>query len=158
MNVLEGRLVSILDEYRRRDRLRTLESIGSPQGRLVTIGEEGLLNFSSNDYLGLSAHPALGEAARDATRQYGVGSGASALLSGRSEVHEELERRLAKFLRRDRALLYSSGYLANLGVVGALVHPKPLYRCGRQRRSRSPARERRPALGRHAGWAGDSRR
>ena len=122
MNALEGRLASILDEYRRGDRLRTLESIESPQGRRIAIGGQRLLNFSSNDYLGLSAHPSLGEAARDASRRYGVGSGASALLSGRSEVHVELERRLAKFLQRDRALLFSSGYLANLGVIGGLVH------------------------------------
>ena len=122
MNALEGRLTSILDEYRDNDRLRTLESIESPQGRCITIGDQQLLNFSSNDYLGLSAHPALAEAVRESTRRYGVGSGASALLSGRSEVHEELERRLAKFLRRDRALLFSSGYLANLGVIGGLVH------------------------------------
>lgn len=121
MQTFEQHLQAIVDKHRSTNRLRTLEPLDSAQGRQITIGDRQLLNFSSNDYLGLSAHPAVLSAARAATRRYGVGSGASALLSGRSRVHMELERRLAQFLRRDRALLYSSGYLANLGVIGALV-------------------------------------
>jgi 8-amino-7-oxononanoate synthase len=122
MRTFDERLATVLDDYRRKDRLRTLEPINSAQGRHITIGDDRLLNFSSNDYLGLSAHPDLCAAARASARRYGVGSGASALLSGRSLVHAELEQRLAEFLHRDRALLFSSGYLANLGVISALVH------------------------------------
>lgn len=121
-SALDERLVTVLDNYRLNDRLRTLEPIESAQGRHIVIGTQRLLNFSSNDYLGLSAHPNLRTAARAAIGKYGVGSGASALLSGRSRVHAELEQRLAHFMQRDRALLFSSGYLANLGVISALVH------------------------------------
>ena len=121
MNALDRRLTAILAEHRAGNRPRTLETATSAPGRLITIGDQSLLNFSSNDYLGLSAHPDLREAACEGARRYGVGSGGSALLSGRSTIHTELERRLARFLQRDRALLYSSGYLANLGVIGALV-------------------------------------
>jgi len=118
----DERLRSALNEYRRNDRLRTLEPVESAQGRYISIGQERLLNFSSNDYLGLSAHPELRKAVQASVEKYGVGSGASALLSGRSCVHAELEQQLAQFMQRDRALLFSSGYLANIGVLSALVH------------------------------------
>lgn len=122
MNALNKRLDGILMRQHRDGRLRSLEPLASAQGPSVTIEGRRLLNFCSNDYLGLSGHPALRAAAGDAMRHYGVGSGASALLSGRSALHAELENRLAAFLRRDRALLFSSGYLANLGVIAALVN------------------------------------
>ncbi len=122
MSAFDERLEKKLDNYRRTDRLRTLEPIQSAQGRHITIAQQQLINFSSNDYLGLSAHPAVRDAAQQAIARYGVGSGGSALLSGRSQVHEELEQKLAEYLQRDRALLFSSGYLANLGVISGLVH------------------------------------
>jgi len=122
MSAFDERLAAALDEHRRMNRLRTLEPIESAQGRHISINHQRLLNFSSNDYLGLSAHPALRDTAREALARYGVGSGASALLSGRCQVHADLEQRLAGYLQRDRALLFSSGYLANLGVISALVH------------------------------------
>ena len=121
MSALDHRLSSILTARKRSNRLRTLEANETSQGRQITIGTQRFVNFVSNDYLGLSAHPNLRDAARDAASKYGVGSGASALLSGRSCVHEELEKRLAKYLQRDSALLFSSGYMANLGVIAALV-------------------------------------
>jgi len=122
MNPLESRLTEILDRSKRDNRYRTLEAITSPQGSEISIGGARCLNFSSNDYLGLSNHPVVRAAAAATASSHGVGSGASALLSGRSSVHAELERAIAQFLRRDAALLYSSGYLANLGVIGTLVH------------------------------------
>ena len=121
MNALQQRLSSILEESIRNNRLRTLDALETAQGREIIVNNQTFINFSSNVYLGLSAHRSLGEAAITAARQHGVGSGASALLSGRSTVHAELEKRLATFLRRDRALLFSSGYMANLGVINALV-------------------------------------
>lgn len=121
MSELERQLSSILDKHQNSRALRTLETLDSGQGREIIIADRPLLNFSSNDYLGLSGHPNLLVAAQEAAARYGVGSGASALLSGRSRAHVELETQLATFLGRERALLYSSGYLANLGVIGALV-------------------------------------
>ena len=123
-SAFDERLESILDNYRRNHRLRTLEPLETSQGRHIAIGQEQLINFSSNDYLGLSAHPEVCAASRKAIERYGVGSGASALLSGRSRVHAELEQRVAHLMRRDRALLFSSGYLANIGVICALVQRK----------------------------------
>jgi 8-amino-7-oxononanoate synthase len=122
MSALEQRITSIIEETKRNNRHRTLESTTSGQGRLITVNDSEYLNFTSNDYLGLSSHPNLAEAAYAAALTHGVGSGASALLSGRSSVHEALEQRLASFMKRERALLFSSGYLANLGVASALIN------------------------------------
>jgi 8-amino-7-oxononanoate synthase len=77
--------------------------------------------FCSNDYLGLAAHPELIEAARAGAARYGVGAGASHLILGHSTAHHELEQRLAAFTSLPRALLFSTGYLANIGVVTALL-------------------------------------
>ncbi|MFT4560726.1 MAG: 8-amino-7-oxononanoate synthase [Gammaproteobacteria bacterium] len=122
MSALERRITSIIEETKKTNRHRSLESSTNGQGRLITINGAEYLNFISNDYLGLSSHPTLRSAAVAAVEQHGVGSGASALLSGRSSVHEALERRLALFMRRERALLFSSGYLANLGVASAIIN------------------------------------
>lgn len=102
-------------------RLRTLEALSSPQGTAIEVAGERLVNFCSNDYLGLANHPRVREALKRAADAYGVGAGASALLSGRSVVHSELECALAAAVGRERALLFSSGYLANLGMLSALV-------------------------------------
>lgn len=101
--------------YRRR---RVLEG---PQGAEVIIDGRRRLNFSSNDYLGLAAHPALAEAARHALDTYGTGSGAAHLVTGHTHAHHALEEELAEFVQRPRALLFSSGYLANLGMATALA-------------------------------------
>jgi 8-amino-7-oxononanoate synthase len=121
VTTLEQRITAILNESQQSNQMRSLETVQTPQGRVVRIGSSEFLNFCSNDYLGLSAHPQLSAAAAAAAKHYGVGSGASALLSGRSTLHEELENKLAKFMQRDRALLFSSGYLANIGAIGTLV-------------------------------------
>ena len=99
-------------------RRRTVDAIDGPT---LHQGGRSLLAFCSNDYLGLSQHPALIEAAQQAARQYGVGAGASALVSGHSAVHEALEHELAEFVGLPRALYFGSGYLANVGLVPALV-------------------------------------
>jgi 8-amino-7-oxononanoate synthase len=87
----------------------------------VRTGDKNLLNFSSNDYLGLAAHPELVAALREAAIENGVGSGASALVTGFREQHHLLEKELAEFLQREKVLLCSSGYLANLGVATSLA-------------------------------------
>lgn len=90
-------------------------------GAEVTIGGRRLVNFSSNDYLGLANDARLSEAMAAAARQYGAGSGASALISGYGPLHQELEAGLARFLGREAALLFPSGYHANLAVLTALA-------------------------------------
>jgi 8-amino-7-oxononanoate synthase len=81
----------------------------------------GLVNFCSNDYLGLAKHPAVVKAFQDAAAKYGVGSGASHLVTGHGPEHEALEVALAEFTGREKALVYSTGYMANMGVIGALA-------------------------------------
>lgn len=100
-------------------RLRRL--LEGPQGPEVTLDGRRCLNFSSNDYLGLAAHPALKDAARRGLERYGVGSGAAHLVTGHSTAHHALEEELAAFTGRPRALLFSSGYMANLGIASALI-------------------------------------
>jgi len=107
-----------LDAEGLRRRRRVLES---PQGaRIVADGQE-YLSFCSNDYLGLASHPALIGAAQAAAARYGVGAGASHLVSGHCALHHELETSLAAFTGRPAALLFSTGYMANLGIVTVLA-------------------------------------
>lgn len=90
------------------------------------VGAGGLLNFCSNDYLGLANHPEVVRAFTDAAHRYGVGSGASHLVTGHGPEHEALEAELAAFCGRERALVYSTGYMANLGAIGALADQNAL--------------------------------
>jgi len=101
--------------YRRR---RTLQS---PQTPDMTVDGRSYLGFCSNDYLGLANHPQLIDAAQQATAAFGTGSGASHLVCGHSSEHHALEEELAAFTGRERALVFSSGYMANLGTINALV-------------------------------------
>ena len=121
MDSLATVLTARLAEIQEAGRYRRLEALLTPQGTDIRIAGRGYLNFSSNDYLGMANHPELRRAMLEGVKRYGVGSGAAALLSGRSTAHVDLERALAAYMHRDRALLFSSGYLANLGLVGALV-------------------------------------
>ncbi|HRW38521.1 MAG: 8-amino-7-oxononanoate synthase [Acidimicrobiales bacterium] len=117
---LHGRLAAIRDEGRWRAH-RELDSLG-PRGHLV--GPDGertpVVNFASNDYLGLSAHPALAAAAHEAIDRWGTGAGASRLVTGDRPVHEELEAALAGWKGTERAVLFPTGFAANLGVLSTL--------------------------------------
>ena len=109
-------------ESRQQDNLyRQRLTLDTAQGPLVQLQGREYLNFSSNDYLGLANHPDVISAFQSAAQQYGVGAGASHLVVGHQQVHEELECALASFVGRERALLFSSGYMANLGVFKALL-------------------------------------
>ena len=101
--------------YRQRPLLQT------PQGVEVQVDGERLLSFCSNDYLGLANDPRINEAFVEGVRQWGTGGGASHLVTGHSGAHHALEEALAEFTGRPRALLLSSGYMANMGTVTALV-------------------------------------
>jgi len=115
---------SLADDLAARDAQGLLRSRrvvdGMQQPRLRVEGRE-LLSFCSNDYLGLASHPELIAALQRSAGEAGVGSGASHLISGHHRLHHELESALAGFVGLPAALLFSTGYMANLGVVGALV-------------------------------------
>ena len=114
-------LADELSELSEQGLRRTRRVLESPQGARVTVDGREYVAFCSNDYLGLAAHPELIEAARQGAARYGVGAGASHLILGHSAAHHALEERLAAFAGLPRALLFSSGYLANIGVVTALT-------------------------------------
>ena len=91
-----------------------------PTGRALTMADgRELVDFSSNDYLGLARHPALAAAMAKCAARTGAGSGASHLITGHGAEHDRLEEELAAFTRRERALLFSTGYMANLAVMTA---------------------------------------
>ena len=113
-------IASELAELRARSLLRSLREMDSPQQPTVELAGKKLINFSSNDYLGLATEPALREAAKAAIDQYGVGAGASRLVCGTLSPHVRLEEKLAEFKRTEAALTFSSGYATALGTLGAL--------------------------------------
>jgi len=120
MNPLHG-LRADLDLRKAQGLYRSRRVIDGPQGVLVHCDGRELLSFCSNDYLGLASDPRLAEAMREGTRRYGVGSGAAHLISGHSAAHHALEDELAALLGARRALLFSTGYMANVGVLSALL-------------------------------------
>ena len=105
----------------RQSLLRKLRTIEQVDGARIVIDGKPLLNFASNDYLGLAQHPALTESLVRAAGQWGVGAGAAHLLGGHRDEHAELERKLANWTGRESALLFSTGYMANLGAIQALL-------------------------------------
>src|SRR5688500_3352996 len=104
-----------------RDLLRELPAPVDPQSPMVLRDGRTLVNFASNDYLGLAADPRLITAGAEACRTAGVGRGSSPLICGRSTYHEQLEQRLAEFEGTEAALLFPSGFAANAGIIPALV-------------------------------------
>jgi 8-amino-7-oxononanoate synthase len=110
-----------LEELARDGLLRTRRILDSPQGPVVREGETDLGNFASNDYLGLANHPRIREAAAAAIERFGFGAGASPIVVGHSRLHEEAEAAFAHFAGAPRALLFPSGYAANLGILTALA-------------------------------------
>jgi 8-amino-7-oxononanoate synthase len=116
--------VSIQDELKeiRNARLyRRLRRVENDQGPTLVIDGREVINFSSNNYLGIANHPALAEAAKKAIDRYGCGSGASRLISGNMTLHEELENRLAEFKGTEAALVFNSGFQANTGILSTLA-------------------------------------
>ena len=114
-------LAPALAERRSQSLYRQRRIVDGPQGTVLHIDGREILNFCSNDYLGLANHPDVINAFKQGANQYGVGSGASHLINGHSRAHHALEEELADFVGRPRALLFSSGYMANLGVISALT-------------------------------------
>ena len=110
-----------LQRLRAQHLYRTRRVLDSPQGVEVRVGSEILLSFCSNDYLGLANDARVVGALQSGAQRYGAGSGASHLVTGHSVAHHALEEELATFVGAERALLFSTGYMANLGVASALL-------------------------------------
>ena len=112
----------VLDDLRDRGLYRRLRMVSGPQGPRVLLDGHPVLLLCSNNYLGLADHPRVREAAADAAMRWGVGSGASRLVSGNMTVHRRLEEQLADFKGSSACVLFGSGYLANAGVISTLAH------------------------------------
>jgi 8-amino-7-oxononanoate synthase len=121
MSIFERHWQQGIQERTTEKLLRSHRLLESPQQINPIVDGRTLLSFCSNDYLGLANHPELKLAAKDAIDKSGVGSGASHLVIGHHCQHEALECELAEFTGRDKALVFSSGYLANLALVSSLV-------------------------------------
>jgi len=112
--------LALLDRQHRR---RVPRVVGGAQGARIVLDGREVVSFSSNDYLGLAAHPALAAAAHQAIDRFGVGAGASRLIVGNASVHEELERAAAGLLGTEATRLFNSGFAANTGLLPALAGP-----------------------------------
>ncbi len=110
-----------LDNLLQKNLVRQLVSRSSAQGARVTIGGQRYINFSSNDYLGLSHHPLVVASVKAALDTYGFGSGASRLLAGGTVLHEKLEAEIADFKGTEDARVFNSGYAANIGMIPAIA-------------------------------------
>ena len=115
--ILQAQLDQRHEQFLYRQRL----NVASGCGTVLQVEGRSLLNFCSNDYLGLAGHPDIAVALKVGVDTYGTGSGASHLISGHSVAHQQLEEQLAEFIGRPRAILFSTGYMANMGVLNALV-------------------------------------
>jgi len=118
---MDAYLRSLLQKRQQAALYRTRQIHTSPQTPTLLIKGQSYLAFCSNNYLGLANHPRLKKALQQGTEQYGVGSGASHLMMGHTLAHHDLEKELAAYTGRASALLFSTGYMANLGIVSALV-------------------------------------
>ena len=121
MTAVFSQLPGNLDAIAEQGLYRSRRVIASPQGINLEIDGRHIVNFCSNDYLGLANHPDVVNAFKTAVDHYGVGSGSAHLICGHSAAHHALEEELAAFTGRDRALLFSTGYMANIGVISALL-------------------------------------
>ncbi|NQT32405.1 MAG: 8-amino-7-oxononanoate synthase [Candidatus Omnitrophica bacterium] len=116
---MERRIEKFLAERKSEDLFRSLTRVSGHNRGKITVGEKEYINFSSNDYLGLASHPRLRDAAAKALDS-GVGSSASRLMTGSTSHHHLLEKKTAEFKNKEAALVFNSGYQANVGVISAL--------------------------------------
>jgi 8-amino-7-oxononanoate synthase len=118
---MDSLLLQNLEKRKQNNLYRTRITVDCGCSENLSVKGRSLHNFCSNDYLGLADNQTIANAFKQGIETYGVGSGASHLISGHSKAHHELEEQLAEFTGRPKALLFSSGYMANMGVIGALV-------------------------------------
>ena len=110
-----------LEQLKEKGLYRSLRVIQGEQGPWIELEGKRVLNLSSNNYLGMASHPRLKEAAARATKSHGCGSSASRLICGTLELHDILEKRLAKFMKTEAALVFNSGYAANVGIISSVI-------------------------------------
>ena len=123
---MDATLQAQLNLRREEHLYRTRLNVASGCSSTLSVEGRSLINFCSNDYLGLASHPDIVKALKQAADLYGTGSGASHLVSGHSVVHQKLEEQLAEYTGRPRALLFSTGYMANIGAINALIGRRDL--------------------------------
>ncbi|MBM3254662.1 MAG: aminotransferase class I/II-fold pyridoxal phosphate-dependent enzyme, partial [Candidatus Omnitrophica bacterium] len=109
-----------LETLKKENLFRILRCVESAQGPRFILEAKEVINMCSNNYLGLANHPRLKESAKKAIEKYGIGSGASRLVSGNNILYKELEDRIASFKETESALVFTSGYTANIGILQAL--------------------------------------
>ena len=126
MKSMDATLQAQLNLRREEHLYRTRLNVASGCSSTLSVEGRSLINFCSNDYLGLASHPDIVKALKHAADLYGTGSGASHLVSGHSVVHQKLEEQLAEYTGRPRALLFSTGYMANIGAINALIGRRDL--------------------------------
>jgi len=110
-----------IDDLKEQGLYNRIRTIGSAQGAWLTVDGKNVLNFCSNNYLGLANHPKIVEAAKEATKKYGVGPAAVRSIAGTMDLHVQLEQRLAQFKGAEDVITFQSGFTANLGTLSALV-------------------------------------
>lgn len=115
-----------LEQIRDGNLYRVMPSISGRPGKFIYVNGKLVLNFSSNNYLGLAGHPEVIRASMDTAREFGAGATASRLIAGNSPIHRELENFIARWKGTEAALVFGSGYQANLGVLTALAQPQDL--------------------------------
>ena len=116
-----NRFAEEIETLRRKGLLRRLRQIESASSSRIVIEGNTYLNLSSNNYLGLATHPKIKEAVIQAIHRYGIGAGASPLISGHTTLHQELSEKVARFKGTEAALIFSTGYMANVGILSALL-------------------------------------
>ncbi|HNQ94610.1 MAG TPA: aminotransferase class I/II-fold pyridoxal phosphate-dependent enzyme, partial [Anaerolineales bacterium] len=114
-------LAQEIDGVKEQGLYNRIRTISSAQGARIVVDGKDVLNFCSNNYLGLANHPKLVEAAKEATKKYGVGPAAVRTIAGTTDLHVQLEQRLAKFKGAEDVITFQSGFTANLGAISALV-------------------------------------
>ena len=119
--MLEETLATKLQQWQQNALTRARPVISQYENNRITVNDKNAIQFASSDYLALNRHPLITEASSRALQYSGLGSGASAMVVGYSDYHQQLEEITAKWLQVDQAILFSSGYLANIGVLQSLV-------------------------------------
>ncbi len=119
---LDDSLQAELKRLKKQSLYRQRKITDGPQQVHLISNTKSVISFCSNDYLGLANHPDIAKAFKNAVNDYGVGSGSAHLVSGHSRAHHQLEETLAEYTGRSRAVLFSTGYMANLGIVNALMN------------------------------------
>jgi len=114
-------LTQEINDLKEQGLYNNIRTIGSAQGARLIVDGKDVLNFCSNNYLGLANHPKIVQAAKDATKKYGVGPAAVRSIAGTTDLHVQLEERLAKFKGAEDVITFQSGFTANLGTISALV-------------------------------------